>query len=322
MSLATDHAQAVADAAALRTETDMLRQLLTASNALLADAASSCSQCAALRAALDAALEELHQREQHALTCPRCSKSFHESDMEAHPDEFWTCPYCHVRQHAICREPIEPDCEYQQKLADLDAARAENAKLRNILDDGKGQSALSILWQENAKLREALERAGWGLCDIPACNCGGWHQMRPSRMESELQSRCERGELELDNLRDALKTLSRSVNLSQFLSPDSDMTCGDVIEQALSSATPSAEPVVPASQLQDERNQHAKEYEALDEERSLEITQLKAEAEALATALQLIHGSINDDVLCAKVPELVEALATQLGALRAGPSTP
>ncbi len=38
---------------------------------------------------------------------------------------------------------------------------------------------------ENEKLRGFLERAGWGPCNIPACNCPGWHKIRLSRDEQE-----------------------------------------------------------------------------------------------------------------------------------------
>jgi hypothetical protein len=35
-------------------------------------------------------------------------------------------------------------------------------------------------------LREYLELAGWGPCNIPACNCNGWHQLRSTQLEKEL----------------------------------------------------------------------------------------------------------------------------------------
>lgn len=40
---------------------------------------------------------------------------------------------------------------------------------------------------EIERLSGYLERAGWGRCDIPACNCGGYHKLRESKDERELR---------------------------------------------------------------------------------------------------------------------------------------
>ncbi len=42
---------------------------------------------------------------------------------------------------------------------------------------------------ENAALRNYLERAGWGPCNAAACNCNGWHKVRASRDEIELEAK-------------------------------------------------------------------------------------------------------------------------------------
>lgn len=42
------------------------------------------------------------------------------------------------------------------------------------------------------KLRGYLEDAGWGECNIPACNCNGWHKLRQSREERELTAELDR----------------------------------------------------------------------------------------------------------------------------------
>lgn len=38
---------------------------------------------------------------------------------------------------------------------------------------------------EIERLKVYLKRAGWGPCNIPACNCDGWHHLRESEEEIE-----------------------------------------------------------------------------------------------------------------------------------------
>lgn len=37
------------------------------------------------------------------LCCPRCGGTFHDSDVQAHPADYWTCPTCGVIEHVRCR---------------------------------------------------------------------------------------------------------------------------------------------------------------------------------------------------------------------------
>ena len=36
------------------------------------------------------------------IVCPRCGEVFHDKDMEANPDAYYTCPYCYTIQHQKC----------------------------------------------------------------------------------------------------------------------------------------------------------------------------------------------------------------------------
>jgi hypothetical protein len=60
------------------------------------------------------------------------------------------------------------------------------------------ESILTAHAKELAGLSGYLERAGWGRCDIPACNCGGYHKLRESKDERELR---EAKDAELAELR-------------------------------------------------------------------------------------------------------------------------
>lgn len=58
----------------------------------------------------------------------------------------------------------------RQAATELEALQAENAALRAKLEDNgeRGQRRdAAVSW---------LERNGYRYCDIPACNCGSYHQ--------------------------------------------------------------------------------------------------------------------------------------------------
>jgi hypothetical protein len=61
---------------------------------------------------------------------------------------------------------------------------------------------------ENERLRGYLERAGWGPCNIPACNCNGWHQLRETRDERELKA-------ESDSLRTRIAELEEAMQIAR-----------------------------------------------------------------------------------------------------------
>lgn len=44
---------------------------------------------------------------------------------------------------------------------------------------------INALSKENIKLKGYLEDAGWRRCDIPACNCGGYHRHNPSHLRED-----------------------------------------------------------------------------------------------------------------------------------------
>lgn len=70
--------------------------------------------------------------------------------------------------------------------------------------DGKGNLTSRcefhrLLEEERDKLLGYLERAGWGPCNAAACNCNGWHKVRQSKDERELEE-------ERDKLKTAIRT--------------------------------------------------------------------------------------------------------------------
>lgn len=74
-------------------------------------------------------------------------------------------------------EAEEREKERERKAMDIDKiARDLNAITR----------ATEELRRENDEFRRYLERAGWGPCNAPACNCKGWHHLRPARYEQEM----------------------------------------------------------------------------------------------------------------------------------------
>ena len=40
------------------------------------------------------------------LWCPRCGEVFHEKDIHATPQDYYTCPACKAVQHNKCRGPL------------------------------------------------------------------------------------------------------------------------------------------------------------------------------------------------------------------------
>ena len=55
-------------------------------------------------------IEELETKKivkQDGLVCPRCGEEFHDTDIQQHPEKYWTCPHCYTIQHVTCRGPIE-----------------------------------------------------------------------------------------------------------------------------------------------------------------------------------------------------------------------
>jgi len=52
-------------------------------------------------------------------------------------------------------------------------------------------AATEKLTKENEAFRRYLERAGWGPCNIPACNCPNWHKLRESADEREMFSQIQ-----------------------------------------------------------------------------------------------------------------------------------
>lgn len=67
---------------------------------------------------------------------------------------------------------------------------------------------------ETDKLRGYLNRAGWGECNIPACNCNGWHQVRPSWTEGELESERDQLIARIAELEKAVEAHSGDYKLS------------------------------------------------------------------------------------------------------------
>jgi hypothetical protein len=66
-----------------------------------------------------------------------------------------------------------------QESALLEAIMKSNAAL--VAAD----SDIRELQSEIRRLQGYLERANWRLCDIPACNCNGYHNWNPTRQEIE-----------------------------------------------------------------------------------------------------------------------------------------
>ncbi len=54
-----------------------------------------------------AALSDIEPTEQDGIWCPRCGEVFHDSDVQAQPELYWTCPTCFTNQHRACRGPLE-----------------------------------------------------------------------------------------------------------------------------------------------------------------------------------------------------------------------
>ena len=59
---------------------------------------------------------------------PRCGQVFHDTDIEANPDQFWVCPLCHAVQHQACRH-LSDDTELQALLVEMDRLRQRVVEL-------------------------------------------------------------------------------------------------------------------------------------------------------------------------------------------------
>ncbi len=110
---------------------------------------------------------------------------------------------CRLRELACYKalrySPMRPDelpgmitrLVFERDSAEKGAVAADDEK-RNALEalSGAVQERDEAL-NENRKLRNYLEDAGWGRCDIPACNCNGWHHLRDSVEERKLKQQLE-----------------------------------------------------------------------------------------------------------------------------------
>jgi hypothetical protein len=80
-----------------------------------------------LRAALSAPPSP-DPRDTDPLVCTRCGGHFHDSDMQEHPEDYWTCPVCHHIEHTACRGPLNVPSPL------LEVVRCA-AKLRRLEDE-------------------------------------------------------------------------------------------------------------------------------------------------------------------------------------------
>lgn len=62
------------------------------------------------------------------------------------------------------------------------------------------------------KLKSCLERAGWGPCNIPACNCNGWHHLRESVEEHDLRTLLAEKDREIGELKKRTEVLTVNMN--------------------------------------------------------------------------------------------------------------
>lgn len=124
--------------------------------------------------------------------------------------------------------------------------------------------------RDRDKAAAELERLGFRRCAVAACNCGGWHQHRPTVIEASLWAQVEALKTERDRLRasrDSWMETARQESTNRDYYRGLVERCGGALGVA--------------ARTQDD-------------------------------------GGVVPDVLCAKVPELVEALKAERDEARAG----
>jgi hypothetical protein len=89
-----------------------------------------------------------------------------------------------IIQEAMNWALLEKDQELSRLKCDLAHTQADRDAAIALVD--MRQREIAEKDKEIGRLKSYLERAGWGECNIPACNCSGWHQLRSSREEMEM----------------------------------------------------------------------------------------------------------------------------------------
>jgi len=87
------------------------------------------------------------------------------------------------------------EAERDEALQRSDTYESAATKALAERDKAKQAAALALdIYRTYARqeLLGYLEQAGWGPCDIAACNCGGWHKLRESQDERALRAEVAR----------------------------------------------------------------------------------------------------------------------------------